>query len=74
MTKQKSIQDTREKLYQLIWNNPMTILAAEYGISDSWYQATTDIASYQPEELFGTKLRALLQRRKNRDLFDLNEG
>jgi len=31
-------------------------------------------ASYEPEELFGMKLRALLQRRKNRDLFDLNEG
>lgn len=28
----------------------------------------------RPEELFGTKLRALLQRRKGRDLFDLNEG
>src|SRR6185437_8758678 len=27
-----------------------------------------------PEELFGTKLRALLQRDKHRDLFDLNEG
>ncbi len=26
------------------------------------------------EELFGTKLRALLQRRKNRDIFDLHEG
>ncbi|NNH33279.1 hypothetical protein C9413_28860 [Rhizobium sp. SEMIA 4085] len=24
--------------------------------------------------MFGTKLRALLQRRKNRDLFDLHEG
>lgn len=45
-----------------------------FAISNGWYQATTDIASYQPEELFGTKLRALLQRRKNRDLFDLNEG
>ena len=30
--------------------------------------------SFEPEELFGTKLRALLQRHKNRDLFDLNEG
>ena len=28
----------------------------------------------RPEELFGTKLRALLQCRKNRDLFDLSEG
>jgi predicted nucleotidyltransferase component of viral defense system len=32
------------------------------------------VASFEPEELFGTKLRALLQRRKGRDLFDLNEG
>ena len=30
--------------------------------------------SFEPEELFGTKLRALLQRRKNRDLFDLHHG
>lgn len=42
-------------------------------ISD-WYTAATDIVSFEPEELFGTKLRALLQREKNRDLFDLNEG
>jgi len=28
----------------------------------------------QQSPLAGTKLRALLQRRKNRDLFDLNEG
>ncbi|HQT72003.1 MAG TPA: nucleotidyl transferase AbiEii/AbiGii toxin family protein, partial [Thiobacillus sp.] len=33
-----------------------------------------EIASFEPEELFGTKLRALLQRRKNRDLFDLHHG
>jgi len=43
-------------------------------VDSSWYQGKTNIASFEPEELFGTKLRALLQRRKNRDLFDLNEG
>lgn len=32
------------------------------------------VVSFEPDELFGTKLRALLQRRKNRDLFDLGEG
>ncbi|HNI20795.1 MAG TPA: nucleotidyl transferase AbiEii/AbiGii toxin family protein, partial [Nitrospira sp.] len=37
-------------------------------------QAQTEIVSFEPEELFGTKLRALLQRRKNRDLFDLDLG
>lgn len=44
-----------------------------FAVDSSWYQGKADIASFEPEELFGTKLRALLQRRKNRDLFDLNE-
>lgn len=43
-------------------------------IESDWYQDKAEIASFKPEELFGTKLRALLQRRKNRDLFDLGEG
>ena len=45
-----------------------------FAVSSPWFSGKTDIVSYEPEELFGTKLRALLQRRKNRDLFDLNEG
>ncbi|MBI5783600.1 MAG: nucleotidyl transferase AbiEii/AbiGii toxin family protein [Gammaproteobacteria bacterium] len=45
-----------------------------FEVDSGWYQAKTEIASFEPEELFGTKFRALLQRRKNRDLFDLNEG
>ena len=43
-------------------------------VASEWYQGKTEIASFEPEELFGTKLRALLQRRKNRDLFDLHHG
>jgi predicted nucleotidyltransferase component of viral defense system len=45
-----------------------------FAMENDWYQGRTEIASFEPEELFGTKLRALLQRRRNRDLFDLNEG
>ena len=45
-----------------------------FAVESRWYQGRTEIVSYEPEELFATKLRALLQRRKNRDLFDLNEG
>ncbi|MBI3041459.1 MAG: nucleotidyl transferase AbiEii/AbiGii toxin family protein [Betaproteobacteria bacterium] len=45
-----------------------------FELSSGWHQARTDIVSFEPEELFGTKLRALLQRRQGRDLFDLNEG
>jgi predicted nucleotidyltransferase component of viral defense system len=43
-------------------------------VENGWYQGQADIASFAAEELFGTKLRALLQRRKNRDLFDLAQG
>jgi predicted nucleotidyltransferase component of viral defense system len=45
-----------------------------FAVDSDWYQGNTEIASFEPEELFGTKLRALLQRRKNRDLFDLHHG
>lgn len=45
-----------------------------FAVDNDWYQGKTEIASFEPEELFGTKLRALLQRRKNRDLFDLHHG
>ena len=43
-------------------------------VESDWYRGRAEIASFEPEELFGTKLRALLQRRKNRDLFDLHHG
>jgi predicted nucleotidyltransferase component of viral defense system len=45
-----------------------------FAVESDWYRGKTEIASFEPEELFGTKLRALLQRRKNRDLFDLHHG
>jgi predicted nucleotidyltransferase component of viral defense system len=45
-----------------------------FAMDSGWYQGKAQIASFEPEELFGTKLRALLQRRKNRDLFDLHHG
>lgn len=45
-----------------------------FAVDSDWYRGETSIVSFEPEELFGTKLRALLQRRKNRDLFDLHHG
>lgn len=45
-----------------------------FEVASDWYSARTEIVSFEPEELFGTKLRALLQRRKNRDLFDLHHA
>lgn len=39
--------------------------------NSSWHTGKTVIRSYKIEELLGTKLRALYQRRKGRDLYDL---
>ena len=45
-----------------------------FAVDNDWYRGAAEIFFFAPEELFGTKLRALLQRRKNRDLFDLQHG
>jgi predicted nucleotidyltransferase component of viral defense system len=36
-----------------------------------WFAGSADIVTFSTEELLATKLRALYQRRKGRDLFDL---
>lgn len=43
----------------------------EFSITSSWFSQTSTITTYRLEELLGTKLRALYQRRKGRDLYDL---
>ena len=40
-------------------------------VRSRWFEGHADIAVYRIEELMATKLRALYQRRKGRDLFDL---
>jgi len=42
-----------------------------FSIDTKWYKGDTKIQTYELEELLGTKLRALYQRKKGRDLFDL---
>jgi predicted nucleotidyltransferase component of viral defense system len=42
-----------------------------FEVRSRWYQGTVDIVTYELEELLATKLRALYQRKKSRDLFDL---
>lgn len=43
----------------------------EHRLKSSYFKGETNIISYKLEELLGTKLRALYQRKKGRDLFDL---
>lgn len=42
-----------------------------FDVASRWYKGTALIPSYNLDELLGTKLRALYQRKKGRDLFDL---
>jgi predicted nucleotidyltransferase component of viral defense system len=42
-----------------------------HSIKNGWLNEECFINVYQPEEMLGTKLRALYQRKKGRDLFDL---
>ena len=42
-----------------------------YEIDSRWFTGSAEIQTYAVEELLGTKLRALYQRKKGRDLFDL---
>lgn len=42
-----------------------------FQVISSWFTGACKITTYQLEELLGTKLRALYQRRKGRDLYDI---
>ncbi len=42
-----------------------------FRISNRWFEGKASVTSYALEELMGTKMRALYQRKKGRDLFDL---
>jgi len=44
-----------------------------YPINSHWYKDSCKIKTYHIDELAGTKLRALYQRKKGRDLFDIYE-
>lgn len=40
-------------------------------VTNSWFTGKADVLTFDPAELVATKLRALYQRKKGRDLFDL---
>lgn len=43
-----------------------------FEVKSNWFEGKANIRTYNINELLGTKLRALYQRSKGRDLFDLN--
>jgi predicted nucleotidyltransferase component of viral defense system len=42
-----------------------------FEVSSRWFEGKCQIPTYELDELLGTKMRALYQRKKSRDLFDL---
>jgi predicted nucleotidyltransferase component of viral defense system len=51
--------------------NFLALARRKFVVNSPWYSGSCEILTYQLEELLGTKLRALFQRKKGRDLFDL---
>ena len=51
--------------------NVLGLTKHNFSIDNSWFSGSCKVTTYHLEELLGTKLRALYQRRKGRDLFDL---
>lgn len=45
-----------------------------FSVENPWFAGRTDIPTFSREEMLATKLRALLQRSKGRDLFDLDHA
>ena len=43
----------------------------DHNINNTWVNGTCKLITFEAEEMLGTKLRALYQRKKGRDLFDL---
>jgi len=47
---------------------------SSYRLDSPWHSGVVDVLTYEIEELLGTKLRALYQRKRGRDLYDLSEA
>jgi len=51
--------------------NVLGLTKVPFSMENSWFTGSAELTTYQFEELLGTKLRALYQRKKGRDLFGL---
>lgn len=49
----------------------LPLVKVPFKVDSMWFKGEAELMTYQLDELIGTKMRALYQRRKGRDLFDL---
>lgn len=54
--------------------NVLGLVKMPFVVTNSWFSGEALLTTYRLEELLGTKLRALFQRKKGRDLFDIYRG
>ena len=54
--------------------NVMGLVKIPFKVENGWFSGEANLVTYHFEELMGTKLRALFQRKKGRDLFDMSLG
>jgi len=54
--------------------NVLGLVKVPFEVKNQWFTGSCEITTYQLDELIGTKLRALYQRKKGRDLFDLQKA
>ena len=54
--------------------NVLDLVKIPFEVKSQWFNGSCEITTYQLDELIGTKLRALYQRKKGRDLFDLHKA
>jgi predicted nucleotidyltransferase component of viral defense system len=47
------------------------LIKVPFEVNSKWFKGSCNLTTYKLEELLGTKLRALYQRKKGRDLYDL---
>jgi len=51
--------------------NVLGLQQMPFSVDNSWFSGNCNLTTYSLDELVGTKLRALYQRKKGRDLFDM---
>ena len=72
----KTPSDIRLKLEintrELVAYDP--VVMAPFAVKNPWFTGASTIPTFSNEEMLATKLRALLQRNKGRDLYDLAHG
>jgi predicted nucleotidyltransferase component of viral defense system len=47
------------------------LIEKEFTVNNEWYSGSCTVPTYKIEEMIGTKIRALYQRKKGRDLYDI---